>query len=81
MDLDLDLIGKNRRPMHIIYAQRSVADPIYQTQQPSPARQRPDFGSFEFASTTVVSALLLLWRVAKAWRCFAPSTKRFNFDN
>ena len=36
MDSDLDLIGKNRRPMHIIYAQRSVADPIYQTQQPSP---------------------------------------------
>ena len=50
MDSDLDLIGKNRRPMHIIYAQRSVADLIYQTQQPSPARQRPDFGSFEFAS-------------------------------
>ena len=53
-----DALQRGFKPTYIGHSQRSPIDPIYQTQtnpltylaqQSSPARQKPDFGSFAFA--------------------------------
>ena len=80
-----DLIGKNSKSEEtciLIYTQRSIANPTYQTQQPSLARQRPDFCSFEFASLycdSAVCAAIAVESCYKALRCFAPPPNNFIF--
>ena len=68
-----DALQRGFTPTYISHSQRSPIDPIYQAptnpltyqaQQSSPARQKPDFGSFAFARLPYLDS-----RVSRCYGC------------